>query len=124
MFAHYEVLLEGSLAFNAVLTPMRRFIAQLLALSILFAGVAWAADAHAEAFFGHDINVPSLGGDLPDDFSDDGSCDHCCHGTAHYLGLLLTSSAVVADTDGRVTVLPVVSYHSRANAPPTQPPKS
>ncbi len=106
------------------ISVMRRFIAKLLALSILFGGVAWAADAHAEAYLGYDVNLSSLGGDLPNRCSDDGPCDHCCHGTAHYLGLLLTSSAVVADTDGRVTVLPVVLYHSRANAPPTQPPKS
>ncbi len=103
---------------------MRRFIAQLLALSILFAGVAWAADAHAEAFFGHDTNLPSLSDDLPNDFSDDGPCDHCCHGTAHYLGLLLIPSAMVAATDSCVTVLPIVSYHSRVNAPPSRPPKS
>lgn len=103
---------------------MRRFIAQLLSLSILLAGVAWAVDTHSQAYSGYDTKLSSVDGDPPNGFSDDGLAEHCCHATAHYLGLLLVPATVIADNDTRVTLVAVSSHHSHANAPPIRPPKS
>lgn len=100
---------------------MRRSIAQLLALAILLAGVAWASDTHAEVHFGDDVTLSSVGGDRAHGFANDGPYEHS---TAHFLGLLLAPSPVISEPGGRVKVLPIISYHSRASAPPVRPPKS
>ena len=113
---------------------MRPFVARLLTFFLLFANVAWAADIHEVTSLVAGDTVMTYG-DLaagwacPSDTQksqDDGRvvpCDHCCHGTSHYLGVLPDGIPNASHANDAVRVPGLVSYLSRAKEPPLQPPK-
>ena len=86
------------------------------------AGVAWAADTHAEAFFGHGAEwMQGADGHLDTGNGAD-TCDHCCHGSAHYVGFPMAESATTGYRENHNSAFVDDSYLSLALTPPTQPP--
>ncbi len=106
---------------------MQRFIAKLLVFFILFANLAWAADMDEVLAVASPGEV-FLTGDLPDnhDFGHDVQkttpCNHCCHGSAHYTGLLPTSPITLPSSTCNDQPLSLAVVHSRDKEPPLQPP--
>jgi hypothetical protein len=49
-------------------------------------------------------------------------CDHCCHGSAHYTGLLPTSPITLPSSTCNDQPLSLAMVHSRDKEPPLQPP--
>lgn len=107
---------------------MRRIIAKTLVLFILFANLAWAADmdeagiTHGPAKVSSSLDAPSDNGDPVHDGLKDGSCDHCCHGTAHYFGFPAGTMPMLADCASIAAASRLNAYHSRYKEPPLQPP--
>lgn len=104
--------------------PMRRLVAQCLIVSLLFAGVAWSADIHAEAYFGHEAGWSQSLDQTPDTGPAADTCDHCCHGTAHYTGLLAGASVLMAPATQAAAVHGDDAHRSFALPPPIEPPIS
>lgn len=102
---------------------MQRALAKLLIFAFLFAGIAWAADG-PEAEVVCDTYYSSLNSDLPSKFSTEAPCDHCCHGAAHYLGLLSDLSSVLVENKDHTAAWNLNGYPSYAVAPPVRPPKA
>ena len=106
---------------------MRRFIATLLALSLLLGGVAWAADNCDEALLGTPDHLMDGSGDgksspQPSKAAAD-FCGHCAHGYAHLLGVLPPSGEVVL-MNGTAHQPRVPRLHlSLIQQPPIQPPR-
>ncbi len=94
--------------------PMKRLLAYILLLVNLCSGVAFALDTHPEAVVGHDAAAIDLvageGHDHPDGDLHHG--DHCCHGAAHFIGML-------SDVTMQVTVASHDHFHSPAFASST-----
>lgn len=65
---------------------LRRFLVTWLALSILGYGMVVTADVHSDL---STDQVHAIGDHTPNpnDLDDSSSCDHCCHGIIHLLGL-------------------------------------
>ena len=108
---------------------MRRLIARLLVFFVLFANLAWAADMD-EIGVGHGSDpVVSLAGglDQPSGAGHDdlkgGPCDHCCHGSAHYVGFPSQAFSAFTDCGSASPAFWLISYHGRDKEPPLQPPK-
>jgi len=103
---------------------MRRIIANCLIVSLLFGGVAWAADMHAEAFFGHGASWSRQGGDQPAAHDGVKICDHCCHGSAHHVAFPVEPPMTVC-ARGTLTASSAARRHaSLILEPPTQPPRA
>lgn len=100
---------------------MQRVIAFSLALSLLLVNVAWAVDVHSPDFVDHDGPIV-YAGDLPDG-GDISHCDHCCHGAAHFQGVVAVPLAVDMNTSQNRIFFQASACHSRTTAPPTQPPR-
>ncbi len=64
---------------------MRHLIAIIAVLSVIFASVAWAADRHEEALTGQHVSADQSNDESPSEIPE--SCDHCCHGSSHYVAL-------------------------------------
>lgn len=103
---------------------MRRLISQCLIISILYAGVAWAADTHAEAYFGHGAEWSQGADNQPDTGNGVDTCDHCCHGSAHYVGFPIAESVMTCDRKIQKALRNTNTHHSLILSPPTQPPKA
>jgi len=115
-------LLAEWVAVAAICLIMRRVITYCLIVSMVCAGVAWAADRHAEAFFGHGAEwMQSAEGHL-DTGNDTDTCDHCCHGSAHYAGLPMAESATTCFRNNHNPASDDDSYLSLVLPPLTQPP--
>ncbi len=73
----------------------RRFLVTWLVVSILGYGVAVNADVHDEI---STDQVHAIGDHTanPADLDDLSSCDHCCHGLIHLLGLNSTETLNLA----------------------------
>ncbi|MEW5756455.1 MAG: hypothetical protein AB1810_09125 [Pseudomonadota bacterium] len=111
---------------------MRRAVVKALMFFILFANLSWAADMD-ELGIAHDAaKVFTSSVDGPGGSSDDGGlghdgaknvgCDHCCHGSAHYVGVPHTASPVFADNASCIPAQRVIARHSRDQEPPVPPP--
>lgn len=111
---------------------MRRAVVNVLIFFILFANLSWAADMD-ELGIAHDaakvftssvdgLGGPSTDGDFGHDGAKHGSCDHCCHGSAHYVGVPHTASPVFADNASCAPALWVTARYSRDQEPPVPPP--
>ena len=102
---------------------MRHVIVHLLLCSVLFSGVAWAANSDAEAFFGHasetmhDTQMHSQHDD-----SHPESNDHGCHGIAHLVGLMNTSNYDVHIDSGHDVQPVILRPRSTISSPPTHVP--
>lgn len=108
---------------------MRRLIATTLVFFVLFANLAWAADlsefriatsADASLIVTHDHNATDKGASH-NQKSD--ICDHCCHGSAHYVGFPSATVAPFVDRGCASLVMTLAVYGSRATKPPLQPPR-
>lgn len=110
---------------------MRRTIAKALVLFILFANLAWAADMDEIGVL-HDATKvqatiglsdgPSDDGDSGQDGLKHGPCDHCCHGSAHYVGFPPGNVAAFQDPASAMPALWLTAYYSRDTEPPLPPP--
>ena len=69
---------------------LRKFIIICLVISTFGYGVAWAFDAHSGILEtqAHQANseIPASGD------HDDSNCDHCCHASAHFLGIAASAN--------------------------------
>lgn len=101
---------------------MRRLIARCLIFSLLFANLAWAADVHAEAFFGHEAGWSQDADHSPDTGPAADTCDHCCHGGAHYTGMPAESAGMIGVVAAQAADPCIDPYLSFAVPPPTEPP--
>lgn len=111
---------------------MRQIIAKSLIFLILFANLAWAADMDeigiaddaTKAF----TSLIAGGGGASDDGStghdglQNGTCDHCCHGSAHYVGLPPGAVTAFQDPASVTLALWLTAYYSRDTEPPLPPP--
>lgn len=108
---------------------MVRLVVSLMILCVLVANVAWAVAADDPASCpgaapALDAVVDGGGpAQLPSD-TDDAPWDHCCHGSAHYLGLPLTVFAAHRPDASAAPSAGIVTYHSRVKEPPLQPPRA
>ncbi|HHC72561.1 MAG TPA: hypothetical protein ENK54_06645 [Thiotrichales bacterium] len=103
---------------------MKRLTVQLMLLFYLLSGSAWAADTCRESWFGHDTPVVQTVDDTGSPgYSLSPQCDHCCHASAHYLGLP-AASLIVGPLDRPVFVAPQAArWFSFGAQPPTEPPR-
>jgi hypothetical protein len=103
---------------------MKCFIAKTLIFTMLFVNLAWAADSHEQAFFGHAEEIMH-GTDIHAQHdSDHAQSDHCCHGAVHLTGL---AHAVVDlfHSFGNSSIFSKVDNHiSNFSSPPTPIPIS
>lgn len=113
------------------LANMHRRIAKALIFFILFANLAWAADMDEIGFAHHatEVQASISGADGQSDVGDTGhiglkhdSCDHCCHGSAHYVGVPYQTSFDLADNASCAPALRVTTRYSREPEPPLPPP--
>lgn len=110
---------------------MRGAIVKALIFFILFANLAWAADmdelgvqhdpAKVQASVGGS-GGPSDDGDSGHNGLKHGPCDHCCHGSAHYVGVPYQTSLDFADDVSCAPALRVTTRYSRDIEPPLPPP--
>jgi len=96
----------------------------MLIVSVLFAGFAWAADSHAEAFFGHDSELSVVDTAGGNNAPAEAGCDHCCHGAAHLTGLPGNLMMLVHQVHGDYVMPLPASIDSVINIPPTPPPNA
>ncbi len=117
-----EPALESEDFLRHTAPPMHRLIASLIALSIVFASVAWAGDVHEEALTGQHVSADQDNGDTPSKIP--GPCDHCCHGNGHQLALSdgdVMSVAIHVEIERPVPLRQPASW---LQTPPTPPPNS
>ena len=55
---------------------------------------------------------------------DSDSCDHCCHGAAHFLGILFTGGLVIGRADNQHITTTPLPHTTRAYQPPLPPPNA
>lgn len=103
---------------------MRKVIAQLLILSFLFAGIAWAVNAYAANFVEHEYQLTHDFGAQPDGPANIKSCDHFCHAAAHFLGLSSAPFVLPLDAGSRRIALSLPPAHASAQKPPLRPPRA
>ena len=72
--------------FDYQLLMLRRLLITWLIVSILGYGMALAADVHNEPATNQTYTVDDHA-ENPSDTDHANSCDHCCHGVSHLLGL-------------------------------------
>lgn len=105
---------------------MFRILARALVCFILFANLSWAADLQA-VNPGHDPADTHLTDDTGGRHSDDSDtplhvCDHCCHGSAHYVGIPPAASIAAAAPVSPFPAGLTRHLRSHAGAPPLPPP--
>lgn len=111
---------------------MQSFLAKLIILFILFANLAWAVDMDEVGPPGETAGEPSIM-NMTDDRGDGAGhddaqagkmvfCDHCCHGSVHYLGLPVSLSGVHTTSFFARPVSLGLGYRSRDLEPPLPPP--
>ncbi|MBI5137511.1 MAG: hypothetical protein HZA24_09305 [Nitrospirae bacterium] len=99
---------------------MIRLIALILAFSTLSAGAAWALDTHLESLVGHvQAYQAPLGHAGPS--ADKAPCDHCCHASAHLMGIPVDGKGADCPPIGRSMAGHPDGFAS-ANPDPTTPP--
>lgn len=108
---------------------MFKFIAKVLIVFILFAGVTWAADMDEIGCAEESQSIAVAGDDnLSSDpasskASVDVPCDHCCHGAAHFVGFPSQAGAGLVDGGTDFFVVLVVAHATRGAQVPFHPPK-
>lgn len=102
----------------------KRFIVICLVISTLGYGVAWAFDGHwdvsqasADTLFGQQAND-----DVPaSDEHNDAGCDHCCHASAHLIGIApVATKGLFVNRSNLYSAFTVtmISYLELPTAPP------
>ncbi len=111
---------------------MYRTIAKVLVVFLVSANLTWATDLDENGFQGAesrqqtDVDGAShvLSGDYGQDILKDVPCNHCCHGSAHYLGLPYVACVVSADFVCESVLDRLSAPRSRAKDPPQHPPRA
>jgi hypothetical protein len=104
---------------------MRKVLTSLLLISIVFGNIEVLMDfdlGHADR--GHDapLSAETIGGSDGRIPHDESECDHCCHGAAHFVGLVAMSQRIFSMTPGSQPPLFAGVHKSPVFTPPLQPP--
>jgi hypothetical protein len=97
---------------------MNRLIIKVLICTVLFMNIAWAADSHEQAFFGHAEEAVHDAQTHPDHDSDHAQSDHCCHGTVHLTGLASSTAHLFHDLDNSGIFPTIRGHKSNFSSPP------
>jgi hypothetical protein len=99
----------------------RRLIVAIVVFSVLGYGTAWAFHGHAvkpaDHFYTteHDKSGPQ---------TDQENCDHCCHVSAHVIGLVQQGPFISFPATEVHLSQGTSVYVTRSTAPPLKPPQS
>ncbi len=100
---------------------IRRLIASLLVFAILGYGTTWAYAGHALA----DADQTAEGAHKHSEAAtDDGGCDHCCHASAHMVGLAHPFPGIHPPEANGFRLVAGGFAETPASAPPLKPPRS
>ena len=102
---------------------MYRFITHVLIWCVISVNLAWAAD-FVEAVDTHDPQPLQV--QLFDNLNDnqDESCDHGCHGSAHFLGVFSSDIDTISQYPNNYRAMPPTLVTSVTYQPPTPPPNA
>lgn len=100
---------------------IRRLIASLLVFAVLGYGTSWAYAGHAFADADHTIEGVHKHSQAA---SDEGGCDHCCHASAHMLGLAHPFPGIHPPDVDMFGLVAGVFAATPVCAPPLKPPRS
>jgi len=104
---------------------LKKFIIICLVISTFGYGMVWAFDGHWDAqqaqddvSFGHQAHgdTPAAGD------HNDSSCDHCCHASAHLVGIAATGPEVLSAKTGSICSVYTASMISFLDIPASPPP--
>jgi hypothetical protein len=98
---------------------MKRLIIKVLICTVLFMNIAWAADRHAQAFFGHAEETMHDTQIHPEHDSERAQSDHCCHGSVHLTGLASPTAHLFHDFDNSGILQTISDHKSTLSSPPT-----
>jgi len=101
---------------------MRRMIMSLIILGLVTGNIAWAADFDELSFSADTIGT--LVSPDHDDTQALSDCDHCCHGSAHLIGLLPITAIKNGQESNRYSVIPFLAHITQTYQPPTPPPNA
>jgi len=101
---------------------MRRLIMTLIILGLVTGNIAWAADFD-------ELNSPvsdssSLVSPDHDYQQATTDCDHCCHGSAHLIGLLPITSIKHVQESSKYSAVTFNANITQTYQPPTPPPNA
>ena len=99
-----------------------KLLALILTLLTFSAGTAWALDAHLEVFAGHQATIGAGGDTDVSHAADNEACDHCCHASAHLMGLPITATDTVCTLTPERVLAVSVHLRSLRVGPATPPP--
>lgn len=103
---------------------MKKILIYILLLANLGAGLAFALDIHSEGMLGYDSAATDLrvGANHSPHDGDLDKEDHCCHGAAHLVGLVLhqTTPYIEGNNNSFITLsqTPTLLYLSPLLRPP------
>ena len=100
----------------------RRLFTIWFLLFTLISSVAWAVDDHSEHGHGDTVLEAGADHDEPLPWSQDGCSDHCCHASAHALGLIVFTSGVAVLPLSDNAFVSEITPHSLTPSPPYHPP--
>ncbi len=104
---------------------MRTRLLHLLMLFLLLANQAWSMDLSEVCIPDLADSVQLAGAEVPDPGHDGNvNCDHCCHGGAHYVGLLPQTTGTPVQRGARYPSRAFTSDYSNTHRPPTPPPNA
>lgn len=101
---------------------MRKIVSTLLLVTTLFANLSWAADTHAEAYFGHGTEWSQDKFPVPDGHGNCDDCDCCCHGVVHLMGLVSSTSVVMSHMNELDVMHFETNFQNLEDSPPIPPP--
>lgn len=102
---------------------MRRFIAHLIIWCVISGNLAWATD-YVEAIDPHDLQAEQVLLSDSEDNNPADLCDHCCHGSAHFLGVFSSDIDTISLYPNDYRALPPTLVTSVIYQPPTPPPNA
>jgi hypothetical protein len=100
----------------------RRLFTIWFFLFTLASSAAWAMDDHSEIDHGNTALETGSDPDEPLPWSEDCCSDHCCHASAHALGLISTANASAVLPLSDHVVFSESTPHSLTLSPPFHPP--
>lgn len=102
---------------------MKRAIIQSIIFFVLFSGIAWATNSHAEAFIFPDeeINLDNSAINSQHYINFEYN-DHACHGSIHLSTIPATSFNSFYNSVSNPVFHYLAMFHSISHKPPTPPP--
>jgi len=101
---------------------MRGITTTLIILGLLTGNIAWAAD-YDELISSVDDVSTQVSPDHEDPLSQT-DCDHCCHGSAHLIGLLPVTTTKHVTESNRYSTVTFIANTTQTYQPPTPPPNA